>query len=423
MGNELLNSLLSAELVQQIGQLHGTPVYVYSEEVLLRQAQRAQAMPNAYGLKVRYAMKANSTVSLLRCLYQAGISIDASSGHEVERALRAGIAPGDIQITAQEMPDNIGELYRAGVLVNACSLAQLEKIGRASPGAEVSVRINPGLGSGHSNRTNVGGVSSSFGIWHEYLDRIQALCRRHALTIRRAHTHIGSGTDPQVWKQVARMSLDMCRLLPDVEILSLGGGFKIARNAAETDADLQAIGLSVQAAFEEFYHASGRKLIQEIEPGAFLVGNAGAIIARVTDVVDTGAKGYRFIKLDTGMNDIIRPGMYGGIHEIRTLAEADAQGEKLDYLVVGHCCETSDILTPKPNDPDGLQAIQLHRVSKGDLLVIAGTGAYCASMSAKNYNAFPESAELMLRRDGSVQTIRRKQTLEQLVENEINVFA
>lgn len=422
MNNTLFNSILSDDLLRQIAHDHETPVYVYSEEVLLRQARLAKAMPNAYGLKVRYAMKANSNTSVLRILYKAGISIDASSGYEVERALLAGIAPSDVQITAQEMPDNIGDLYRAGVLVNACSLAQLEKFGKVSPGGEVSVRVNPGLGSGHTNRTNVGGVSSSFGIWHEYLDHVLDICRRYSLTITRAHTHIGSGADPGVWEKVALMSLDMCRLLPDVAILSLGGGFKIARNEDETGADLQAIGIPLRAAFEDFYQATGRKLMQEIEPGSFLVGNAGGIIATVTDLVDTGEDGYRFIKLDTGMNDIIRPGMYGGVHDIRTLSASGIQAEKADYLVVGHCCESSDILTPMPGDPDGLRPIELNKVNIGDLVVIAGAGAYCASMSAKNYNAFPESAELMIREDGSVQTVRRRQTLEQLMQNEINVI-
>lgn len=423
MNNSLLNQLLSDDLAQEVAKNHGTPTYIYSEDMLLRQAQLAQAMPNAYGLKVRYAMKANSNISVLRTLYKAGIHIDASSGYEVERALLAGVAPSDIQITAQELPKNIGDLYRSGVLVNACSLSQLETFGATIQGGEVSLRINPGLGSGHSNRTNVGGVSSSFGIWHEYLSRALEICKRYSLTVTRAHTHIGSGTDPSIWGKVAMMSLETCRALPDVSILSLGGGFKIARNRSEEGADLQAIGSPVKSAFEEFYRSTGRKLVQEIEPGAFLVGNAGAIISSVTDVVDTGNDGFEFVKLDTGMNDLIRPGMYGGIHEIRTLRSRGHSGEKKNYLVVGHCCESSDILTPMPSDPDGLKPIELPNVEIGDLVVIEGAGAYCASMAAKNYNSFPESKELMIRKNGSVQVVRHRQTLEQLVQNEVNVVS
>jgi diaminopimelate decarboxylase len=423
MNNELLNQLLVDNLAQKVAKNYGTPVYIYSEDMLLRQAQLAQAMPNAFGLKVRYAMKANSNISVVRTLYKAGVCIDASSGYEVERALLAGVAPSDIQITAQELPNNIGDLHRAGVLVNACSLMQLEKFGAASQGGEVSLRINPGLGSGHTNRTNVGGISSSFGIWHEHLDRALEICKKYSLTVTRAHTHIGSGADPNVWKKVALMSLEMCRALPDVSILSLGGGFKIARNRSEEGADLQVIGFPVKSAFEDFYHATGRKLIQEIEPGAFLVGNAGGIISAVTDVVNTGNDGFEFIKLDTGMNDFIRPGMYGGIHEISTLSSSEHKNEKRNYLVVGHCCESSDILTPMPNDPDGVKPVELPEMKIGDLVVIAGTGAYCASMAAKNYNSFPESAEIMIRQDGAVQVVRRRQTLEQLIQNEINVVS
>ncbi len=177
---------LSAEKIRQLIRGHETPFFVYDEQTLLDRAGQVLAFPNAFGLVGRYAMKALPTAAIVRSMADAGLEIDASSGYEAERALRAGIAPSRIQITAQELPRNLRELIDAGVLFNACSLHQLRVFGELYPGRSLSVRINPGLGSGHSNRTNVGGPSSSFGIWHELLDEVLQTAGAHDLHISQA---------------------------------------------------------------------------------------------------------------------------------------------------------------------------------------------------------------------------------------------
>lgn len=411
---------LDAARVIELQREFGTPFYVYDEQTLLDRARDVLAFPNPFGLIGRYAMKALPTAEVLRILTGAGLHIDASSGFEAERAMRAGVAPEKIQITAQELPRNLEELIAKGVRFNACSLLQLDRYGEANPGGELSVRINPGLGSGHSNRTNVGGPSASFGIWHEQLDQVLEIAARHDLRITRMHTHIGSGSDPDKWVVCAKMSLAIAARLPEVNSLSLGGGFKVGRMAHEDSTDLIAIGQKIVPEVEEFALGYGRELSLEIEPGTYLAANCGALICTITDLVETSAdNGYRFVKIDAGMSEIVRPSMYGGQHPIIVVPGSDEPRGTGDYLVAGHCCESGDVLTPEPGNPEALQTRTLTEPRVGDALVIEGAGAYCSGMSAKNYNAFPECAEVLLHTDGTAKLIRRRQTLDQMLQNEV----
>jgi len=413
-------SFLTEDQVRSAQAQFGTPVYIYDEITLEKQAKAAATMPNAFGVTARYAMKALPNGTVIRILTGAGLHIDASSAFEAERAMVAGVPPSHIQITAQQLPANLKELVEKGVLFNACSIHQLETYGTLFPGSEVSIRVNPGLGSGHSNRTNVGGPSSSFGIWHEHLDQALAVVKKHGLRLTRMHSHIGSGADPETWIRCARMTLGIAARAPEVHTLSLGGGYKVGRMKGDVSTDLHVVGEVVMKEFQEFNRVHGRKLQLEIEPGTYLVANAGAIIATVIDVTDTGAEGYTFIKIDSGMTEVVRPSMYGAQHPIVVVPKvAELRGTK-DYLVVGHCCESGDVLTPEPDNPEGLRTRQLTEARIGDALVIGGAGAYCAGMSSKNYNSFPEAPEVLLKEDGSFTLIRKRQTLSQIVANEVN---
>ncbi len=411
---------LEASRVLELQREFGTPFYVYDEDTLLTRARQVASFPNPYGLVGRYAMKALPTAEILRIVHGAGLYIDASSGFEAERALRAGIPAAKIQITAQELPRNLEALVQQGVWFNACSVRQLEHYGELFPGSEVSVRVNPGLGSGHSNRTNVGGPSASFGIWHEQLDEAERTAARHDLTISRMHTHIGSGSDPDKWVVCAKMSLEIAARLSNVRTLSLGGGFKVGRMAHEDSADLVAIGQKIVPEIEAFARDHGRELSLEIEPGTYVAANCGALVCTITDLVSTRASdGYDFIKIDTGMSEIIRPSMYGGQHPIVVVPADQTPRTTGEYLVAGHCCESGDVLTPAPGDPEALATRTLTEPRVGDAVVIEGAGAYCSAMAAKNYNAFPECAEVLVRSDGSAQLIRRRQTLDQMLQNEV----
>jgi len=386
-------NFLSRQQAEGLAAEYGTPLFVYSSQRLSEQARTMLALPAPYGLTIRYAMKANPHPELLRILKQQGIKIDASSGYEAAVALDQGFAPTDILLTSQQLAHNLAELVQKGVQFTATSLHQLEEYGKLFPGSGVSMRLNPGIGSGHSSKTNVGGITSSFGIWHEYIPEVKRVAEQYKLTIKRLHTHIGAGTDPEVWHQAALVSLELAKQFPDVRILDLGGGFKVARVEDEHNADIAGIGQAIATSLTEFYEQTGRQLHLELEPGTFMVANVGILIARVEDVVDTGKEGYTFLKLNTGMNDIMRPSLYGSQHPIAVLNDAS---ETDDYVVVGHNCESGDLLTPAPGDPDTLTPRKLSRASIGDLVLIGGAGAYCASMAAHGYNSFPNAREIII---------------------------
>ncbi|MBM4255057.1 MAG: diaminopimelate decarboxylase [Deltaproteobacteria bacterium] len=407
---------LSAEQAAEVKERFGTPCYVYDRAMLEAAARYALAFTAPYGFTLRYAMKANPSLGVLRVFRDLGVHIDASSDFEVERAMRAGFTPDQIQLTSQMPSRRLAEFVSKGVRYNACSLHQLEQFGTVAPGGSCSVRINPGLGSGSTKRTNTGGPASSFGIWHDYLDQVKALAARHGVKITWLHTHIGSGTDPEIWKRVARMSLDIAGELPQVTTVNLGGGFKVGRMPDEPSTDLQDVGQHVRREVEAFRQRDGRSLHVEIEPGTFLVARAGAIVATCIDVVDTGREGYLFAKLDTGMPEVTRPSLYGAQHPIEVLATGR---EQKDVVFVGPCCESGDILTPAPGDPEALAPRRVPQPQIGDLVIVGGAGAYCAGMATINYNSYPQAPEAMLETDGSLRLLRRRQMLEQVWTNEV----
>lgn len=414
---------IAPEKARELSKKFGTPLYIYSEERLRQNAAACLAFPNAFGLTVRFAIKACPTAAVLRLFDSMGLHFDASSIYEVRRAMRAGIAPEKISLSTQELPDDFSDEIKAGIRFNACSLDQLERYGKAFPGTRVGVRFNPGIGSGGTGKTNVGGPDSSFGIWHEYADAVRFILQRHGLTLERIHTHIGSGSDPAIWQRAAIASLETVRKFHSVDTLDFGGGYKVARVPGEKTTDLQDCGAPVRDALAKFAEETGRQLRLEIEPGTYLVANAGALLARVQDVTDTGRFGHHFIKLDMGMTELLRPSLYGAQHPthiVPSLQRANTPPRtEIPYILVGHCCESGDLVSCAPGEPEKLAARTFHEVEIGDLCIIGGAGAYCSSMSAKNYNSFPEAAEVLLETSGNARLIRRRQTLDQITQNEI----
>jgi diaminopimelate decarboxylase len=399
---------LVADVAAEVRARFGTPCYVYDRSALEAAARAALAFPAPFGFTLRYAMKANPSRGILQVFRELGLHIDASSDFEVERAIQAGFAPAEIQLTSQMPSRRLAEHVRRGVLFNACSIHQLESFGKVAPGSEVSVRMNPGLGTGSTKRTNTGGPSASFGIWYEYLDEVKAVAERHRLRITRLHSHVGSGTDSEIWKRCIRMALELAAKLPEVRAVNLGGGFKVGRMPEEPTVDLGDVGAHVREELRAFQARDGRSLHLEIEPGTFLVARAGAVVATCVDVVDTGRDGFLFAKLDTGMTEVTRPSLYGAQHPVDVLGSGR---EAAAVVFVGPCCESGDILTPAPGEPEALGPRWVPRPRIGDLVVVSGAGAYCAAMSTINYNSYPRAPEVMLEPDGTLRLLRRRQEL------------
>jgi len=416
------SNFLNLQIAKKIVDSYETPLFVYDEDTLRSQAEKTLSFPNPFGLTVRYAMKASPNAAILKIFSSMGLHIDASSGYEVQRAMRAGIPASHISLSSQEFPKNFKEIYDLGIEFNACSLHQLESFGKLFPGGKCGLRFNPGKGSGGTGKTNVGGPSASFGIWHELKPQVKEIVAKYNIQVTRIHTHIGSGSDPSIWQNVAGMSLDLVKEFPEVKTLNLGGGYKVGRMSYETSTDITSVGVPVKTAFEEFAKSTGRELHLEIEPGTFLTANSGTLLCTAQDVVRTCSReegGYTFIKVDSGMTEVLRPSLYGAQHPIVVLTDEDTEPDYESYVVVGHCCESGDLFTSKPGVPEELQERLLQKVKIGDLISIEGSGGYCSSMNTKNYNSFPEACEVMITKEKEITLIRRRQTLDQILENEV----
>jgi diaminopimelate decarboxylase len=409
--------------LSEIARTYGTPLFVHSEESYARYGREALGVPNRFGITVRYAMKANPHSSILRIFDRMGIQIDASSSYEVKRALAAGIGPEKIMLTGQETlkPSDVNPLVERGIIYCCTSLTQLniycELFGGS--GRTVAIRVNPGLGSGHNNRTNTAGPAASFGIWRDYVPQAVETASAHGLKVTRVHTHVGSGSDWRIWEKAASMTLEIVRRLPDVAIVNLGGGYRIDRMDPGKSIDLHSVFSIIKQGFETFARETGRELHLEMEPGTYLSANSCMLLTRVNDIVDTGPDGYHFIKTDASMTELLRPMIYGAKHPIVLLGKPGAAFH--EYVVVGLCCESGDVFTVKEGDPEAVDPVELPEARIGDLMAILGVGAYGLAMSAKNYNSRPICAEVLIRLDGSHVLISRRQEPEEIWERELNV--
>jgi diaminopimelate decarboxylase len=411
---------LNPEQARSIREQFGTPVYVYDELSLERQARAMLEFPNAFGLTVYYSQKAGSSKAIVRMFDRLGLYFDASSIWEAMKALAVGVDPSKILLTAQEVPANLAEYVERGMQFNACSLGQLDFYGRQFPGKDVSIRVNPGVGTGFINRLTSGGPKSSFGIWHEYLGEAKELVKKYKLNVKRVHHHIGSGHDPEAWLRIASLTLEAAKTFGPVPIINLGGGYRVKGMISETEVDYRDIGERLREVFEAYAQETGTKPHLEIEPGTLLVANCGSLVTSVIDVVSTGRDGYSFIKIDAGLTEVIRAGFYGSLHPLVSVpARGALRSTAKEYLVTGHTCIAGDMLTVTVRDPETILPQFIAETEPGDLLVIERAGGYCSSMNMKNFNSFPESPEILRRKDGSFELIRKRQTLEQMTENEI----
>jgi diaminopimelate decarboxylase len=412
--------VISRKQAEEVSDMVGTPAFVYDERTLRENAKAVSNFPNAFGLTARYAMKANPHSTVLRIFDQMGLHFDASTVYEAQRAALAGINPEKIQLTSQVIHEEkiLEDLVSQGMLFNATSLHQLEIANRVVSNREISIRINPGEGSGAFKTLTTGGPESSFGIWHEDILEAKAMVDSYGLKVVGLHTHIGSGADPEVGKVIARKSLHFANDFPEATKFNLGGGFKRGRVPGEKTTDLQEYGMAIATEFRNFYGETGREFHLEIEPGTYLVANTGSLLTRVMDVKKT-TEDQNFLLVDAGMNEVLRIPLYGAQHRLTVIPQDSEPREERDYIVCGPCCESTDVLTIKAKSPDTPEARRLTEARIGDLFEIGSCGAYCESMGTKGYNAIPEPPIALIGLDDKVHQISSRGTLSQLLQNEI----
>ncbi|ELY4220230.1 diaminopimelate decarboxylase [Cronobacter sakazakii] len=407
------DSALNADTLLPLPAQYGGPVWVYDAQIIRAQIDRLRQFD-----VIRFAQKACSNIHILRLMREAGVKVDSVSLGEIERAIAAGYDPrqnpDDIVFTADVLDDaTIARVHELGVPVNAGSVDMLAQLGAVSPGHRVWLRINPGFGHGHSQKTNTGGENSKHGIWYSDLPAALAVMQRYQLKLVGMHMHIGSGVDYGHLERVCgAMVSQVIEFGQDLEAISAGGGLSIPyREGDETIDTGHYFGLWNRAR-EQIAAHFGHPIKLEIEPGRFLVAEAGVLVAQVRSVKEMGSR--HFVLIDAGFNDLMRPSMYGSYHHISALA-ADGRdlhdAPLLETVVAGPLCESGDVFTQQEGGKVETRA--LPAVRPGDYLVLHDTGAYGASMSS-NYNSRPLLPEVLLE-NGEARTIRRRQTIDELL--------
>lgn len=410
--------VLSSEkqnIFKKIYQKFGTPVYAYFEGELKENMKKFLDIPAPYGLTVRFAIKANPTAAILSLYKKMGAHFDASTINECIRAMKAAGIPGEkIRLTSQEVQtkESLNFISKNKIIYTACSLLQLETYGKALPDSNVSVRFNIGIGSGWTPQTSTGGKNSPFGIY-EQREEISALLKKYRLNLNTVHLHIGSGSDPEKQKLAIIEGLRLVKDYPTVTTLNMGGGFKVAGMSYEHAADIKEMGRAMSGALKNFYKETGRKIVLEIEPGTALVAKSGYVLTEIIDKVNTGSAGEEFLKVNAGMNMNARIPMYGAQHPLIVIPRIATKKIK-EYVVFGVCCESGDVLTVRPGNPEYIDPRRMIEASVGDLLVVGRGGAYCSSMAPGNYNSQPLHPEILVRQNGKLDEIRSRQPIEDM---------
>nr|VUD34409.1 diaminopimelate decarboxylase [Raoultella sp. NCTC 9187] len=357
-------------------------------------------------------------IHILRLMREQGVKVDSVSLGEIERALAAGYDPQqhpeDIVFTADLIDDaTLERVKELQIPVNAGSVDMLSQLGEVSPGHRVWLRVNPGFGHGHSQKTNTGGENSKHGIWYSHLPAALEVMRRYQLQLVGIHMHIGSGVDYAHLEQVCgAMVRQVIEFGQDLQAISAGGGLSIPYREGEEAIDTDHYYGLWNAAREQVAKHLGHPVKLEIEPGRFLVAESGVLVSQVRSVKEMGSR--HFVLIDAGFNDLMRPSMYGSYHHISALA---ADGRDLSAapmvktVVAGPLCESGDVFTQQEGGK--VETRLLPDVAPGDYLVLHDTGAYGASMSS-NYNSRPLLPEVLFD-NGSARLIRRRQTIQELL--------
>ncbi|NIG16477.1 diaminopimelate decarboxylase [Pantoea sp. Cy-640] len=406
---------LNATNLLPLAQRYSGPFWAYDAEII----QQRIAQLSAFDV-VRFAQKACSNIHILRLMRAAGVKVDSVSLGEIERALAAGFQPGgeDIVFTADVLDSpTLARIAELKVPVNAGSVDMLHQLGTVSPGHSVWLRINPGFGHGHSQKTNTGGENSKHGIWHSDLPLALAAIQQHGLQLIGLHMHIGSGVDYGHLQQVCDAMVDQVVAFgQDLQAISAGGGLSIPYRFGEEAIDTQHYYGLWNGARERIAEHLGHAVKLEIEPGRFLVAESGVLVSQVRAVKQMGSR--HFVLVDAGFSDLMRPSMYGSYHHISLLpADGSAPGEaNVDSVVAGPLCESGDVFTQLEGGKVETRALPAAQV--GDYLVFHDTGAYGASMSS-NYNSRPLIPEVLFEQ-GVPREIRRAQTIQELLALELN---
>lgn len=394
------------EVLISLAKKYGTPLYVYDADKIAAQIIRLTNAFSGINLKLKYATKALSNVSILKWVKKHGAGLDAVSIQEAYLGLKAGFDPKDILYTPNCVSmDEIVEAVDLGLSINIDNISILEQFGhRYHNSVPVCIRLNPHIMAGGNTKISTGHIDSKFGISVLQMRHLLRVIDNYNINVVGLHIHTGSDIlESEVFLRGTEIIFEAAEDFPNLEFIDFGSGFKVAYKAGDFTTDIEELGKEVSKRFKAFCKSRGKELELWFEPGKFLVSEAGYFLSKVNVIKTTPAT--VFVGLDTGMNHLLRPMMYDAYHHIENITNPSATQRV--YTVVGYICETDTFGTDR----------RLSEVREGDILAIKNAGAYGFSM-ASNYNSRYRPAEVMVY-DGKDQLIRKRESLDDLLRNQI----
>ena len=401
-----MSQVLSNQQLSDIAASFGTPTYVYHAERITAQYQRLKEAFENVNATFFYACKALTNINILKHIKSIGCNIDCSSINEVHMALMAGFPPDKVLYTSSNIAfTEIETAKELGVHINIDSLSNLEKFGKKyGHSYPVGIRVRPNIMAGGNLKISTGHNKSKFGIPLEDIDQILSIVKQTNLHINALHIHTGSEIkDVEVFAKGIEVLFDIAKYFPGLDIVDLGGGFKVPYIPGEEGTDIERLGKKVAEEFDLFENLHGKKLKVWFEPGKFLVSECGYLVTKVNVLKQSGD--IRFAGIDSGLNHLIRPMFYGSYHRIENVS--NPHGPMLSYTVVGNICETDTFADSR----------MINEIREGDLLVFYNAGAYGFEMSS-NYNARFKPAEVLVKNDAYT-LIRRRDTLQDMLNTQV----
>lgn len=401
-------SLMKNKDLLAIAKEFGAPVYVYDADKIKSQYERlSTAFSNVPHLKLNYAVKALSNISVLRLMNSLGAGLDTVSIQEVELGLAAGYNASDIIFTPNGVSlEELEEAALLGVQINIDNLSLLEQFGSKHPNTPVCIRINPHVMAGGNANISVGHIDSKFGISIHQIPHILRIVELTGMNINGIHMHTGSDIlDIDVFLYASEILFDTAKHFKDLDFIDFGSGFKVPYKEGDIETNIEELGKKLSSRFNDFCKEYGKDLTLGFEPGKFLVSEAGKFLVKVNVVKQTTST--VFAQVDSGFNHLIRPMLYGAKHHISNIS--NPKGKDRFYSVVGYICETDTFATN----------VKIAEINEGDILALDNAGAYCFSM-ASNYNSRFKPAEVLWYND-QAHLIRERESMEDLLRNQIDL--
>lgn len=399
---------METKTLLQIAKDFESPVYIYDSEKIATQYKRlTSAFSKVKHLKINYAVKALSNISVLKFLKTLGSGLDTVSIQEVTLGLKAGFLPEQIIYTPNGVSlEEIEQVAKLGVQINIDNLSILEQFGTRHPKTPVCIRINPHIMAGGNTNISVGHIDSKFGISIHQIPLLLRIVENTKMNINGVHMHTGSDIlDIDVFLQASEILFDTALNFKNLEFIDFGSGFKVPYKDGDIETNIEELGEKLTQRFNNFCKKYGKELTLAFEPGKFLVSEAGVFLVKVNVVKQTTST--VFAQVDSGFNHLIRPMLYGAEHDIINIS--NPSGRERFYSVVGYICETDTFANN----------IRISEINEGDILCFKNAGAYCFSMSS-NYNSRYRPAEVLWH-NKKAHLIRKRETFDDILKNQIEI--